>query len=276
MRAIVVLSLAVFLAPSSIDAQRARITGQTHAQGDSTRVVPDAEVTLWPEGRLTRSDSLGHFIFTGVADGLHRVRVRRLGFEESEYEVEIASQVNRTLLAPMRANPQALKEVRVNGKRVLYPARYAEAYDRVANAWGDFFTRETIERMHPLDMQSLLVTIPGVSAKGSELHFGRCDDALNPFVTSGNGNNRAKVQVYVDGVRVTDYNQGISSSPDPAMQRVAIKMQDINLDLSRDVSHELRDIVPTSLQLMEVYRGVARIPARYAADACAVVLLWTK
>ena len=95
-------------------------------------------------------------------------------------------------------------------------------------------------------------------------------------MAGAHGNNIAKVQVYVDGVRVTEYNQALTGAADPQSLRMKTTMRDLNLDLSRDVSHELRDIVPSSLQLVEVYRGVARLPARYAADACAVVLIWTR
>jgi len=38
----------------------------------------------------------------------------------------------------------------------------------------------------------------------------------------------------------------------------------------------LRSVKPQSIQIMEIYPGVATIPAEYLANACAVVLIWTK
>ncbi|MBL0170553.1 MAG: hypothetical protein IPP90_07435 [Gemmatimonadaceae bacterium] len=38
----------------------------------------------------------------------------------------------------------------------------------------------------------------------------------------------------------------------------------------------VRDIPVSSIQLMEVYSGVARIPGEYLDDACAVILIWRK
>ena len=71
----------------------------------------------------------------------------------------------------------------------------------------------------------------------------------------GGGNpNAGRIQVYVNGVRVTGYGGGSGE----------------------DAFHALRDIRPSSVEIIEVYRGVARIPGEYLADACAVILVWTR
>jgi hypothetical protein len=44
----------------------------------------------------------------------------------------------------------------------------------------------------------------------------------------------------------------------------------------RDAEHALRSVVPTSMQVIEVYTGVGQIPAEFLADACAVFAIWTK
>ena len=249
-------------------AQTARVMGRAHALGDSTRAVPNAEVTLLPLVRTTQSDSSGAFQFAAVADGSYRLRVRRLGFAVAEIGVEVAGQHDVTVQVPLRASPQALAEITINGQRVMFPARYADAYARVARGSGDYFTSETMEKMHALDMKSLLQTLPGVLVNDRGITFMRCEG--NPFAVPpkgssamldgsgppprGGGPQAAHVQVYINGVRVTGYSSG-------------------GLD---DVQHALRDIRPTSLQLVEVYRGVSRIPGEYLDDACAVILIWTK
>ena len=259
------------IATGVLSAQRARITGRTHALGDTARVVPDAEVTLLPDARTVRSDSAGMFSFARVADGMYQIRVRRLGFEESQFELPVTGQHDRSVLLPMRANVQALGEVVIAGQRVMFPARYAEAYQRITHESGDFFTREKIDSLNPLDMKSLLRTIPGVQVNERGINFQRCQG--DPFAPGGPAGpptslsgaqpsartspggpaQAAHVQVYVDGVLVTRTGNS-----------------------DRDASHELQNIPPTSVQLMQVYRGVARIPGQYLADACAVVLVWTK
>ena len=59
----------------------------------------------------------------------------------------------------------------------------------------------------------------------------------------------AKVQVYIDGTRVTQ---------------------------SSSVTDALRLVTPRDIEAMEVYTGVARIPAEFLNDACAVIAIWTK
>ena len=258
MRAKAVLLLSVLLAagtPCASLAQHARIFGRVHALGDTSRAVPGADVTLNPGGRSTRTDSAGAFGFSDVADGSYSLRVQRIGFGVRELTVNVNRQNDSRVQVPMYASAQALGEVVISGKRVTYPLRYAEAYARLTHENGDFVTREQIDSLHPLDLPSLLLTLPGIRVKKGALNFGRCDDSMNPFVTSSNRNNVAKIQVYLDGQRLTNYYVG---------------------DDSRDATHELRDIVPSSLQLMEVYRGPGRIPGQYLDDACAVVLLWSR
>lgn len=267
MRSIAIRLGGVLILAQSLGAQpspRARIIGRTHARGDSTRAVPDAEVALFPGARTTRSDSIGAFAFAAVADGEYRLRVRRLGFEASELIVEVSGQHDRTIQVPLLFAPQSLAEVRISGRRVIVPARYAEAYGRVARANGDFFTRERMDSMQALDMGSLLRTIPGVYVNERGITFRRCEANLSsqgiPSSISprpqGDSSTvpRAHVQVYVDGVRVTGYSARGGD----------------------DAAAALRDIRPSQLELVEVYRGVARIPGEYLDDACAVILIWTK
>jgi hypothetical protein len=161
----------------------------------------------------------------------------------------------------MYASPQALTEVTISGKRVMVEARFADAYQRLGRANGDFFTREGMDSLHAVDMKSLLQMIPGVLVNDRGITFLRCEGnvfAQNPAYNPFDGTQRpraasaqaAKVQVYVDGVRVTTTGD--------------------------DAFAALRDIRPSSLQLVEVYRGLSRIPGEYLDDACAVILLWTR
>ena len=38
----------------------------------------------------------------------------------------------------------------------------------------------------------------------------------------------------------------------------------------------LRGVHPLSVEAMEVYTGVAQIPAEFLEDACAVIVIWTR
>ena len=268
MRALTVFALTPIVVMNVADAvcaQPASIRGHVYVLGDTARGVRDAEVTLFPSGRTARSDSTGAFVIAAATATTYRLRVRRLGFAEWEHKIEVAGPNDPVVQVPLAVAPQALAEVKISGQRVLVPARYAGAYERVARATGDFFTRERIDSLHALDMKSLLQTIPGVSINDRGMTFQRCQANLSsvkiPSSISGasaapetSATSRAHIQVYIDGVRVTDYaGSG-----------------------GEDAYEAIRYIIPSSVQLIEVYRGVARIPGEYLVDACAVILIWTK
>ena len=61
----------------------------------------------------------------------------------------------------------------------------------------------------------------------------------------------ARVQVFIDGRRAS-------------------------LTDADGVTQLLQSIPVSTVQLMEVYNGVARIPGEFVNDACAVVVIWTK
>lgn len=268
MRAVAVLALSLAMLMAVADAACAQptvIRGYVYVLGDTTRSVRDAAVTLFPSGRSAQSDSTGAFTVMAEAGKSYRLRVRRLGFAEWERKIDVTGPSDPEVRVPLTVAPQALAEVKISGQRVLIPARYTDAYARVARATGDFFTRERIDSLHALDMKSLLQTIPGVRVNDRGMTFERCQANLSsariPGSISGasttpdaSTTSQAHIQVYIDGVRVTDYaGSG-----------------------GQDAYEAIRDIIPSSVQLVEVYRGVARIPGEYLNDACAVILIWTK
>ena len=268
MKAVTVFALApifVMGVADAVYAQPTSIRGHVYVLGDTARGVRDAEVTLFPSGRSARTDSTGAFVLAAETATAYRLRVRRLGFAEWEHKIEVAGPNDPVVQVSLTVAPQALTEVKISGQRVLVPARYADAYTRVARATGDFFTRERIDSLHALDLKSLLQTIPGVSINDRGMTFQRCQANLSsvriPGSISGaskdpdtSTKSQAHIQVYIDNVRVTDYaGSG-----------------------GQDAYEAIRNIIPSSVQLIEVYRGVARIPGEYLVDACAVILIWTK
>ena len=45
---------------------------------------------------------------------------------------------------------------------------------------------------------------------------------------------------------------------------------------STSVAEALHLVTPRDIEAIEVYTGVARIPAEFLEDACAVIAIWTK
>ena len=226
-------------------AQTAAIVGTVHVFGDSVRRLRDVDVVLDPTDRRTRTDSLGAFRFSGVAAGEYRVRVRRIGFEAVVMKVMAVADREAATNVAMVSSAQAIATMTIAGKRIDYPVRLTDAYVRMRRSTGYFVTREQIDSQPPLDVKSLLIRIPGFRLVGHrDFEFARCR------------HEGGHIHVWVDGVRWTNYAFG--------------KREDL------DAPGAVRDIPTSSIQLMEVYGGVTRIPGEYLDDACAVILIWRK
>jgi len=187
-------------------------------------------------------------MFRGVPQGSYRLRVRRIGyypFADSIHVTPADTAERRFLIAELLTR---LPQVTVMGRRVDVPRRFEEPYRRATRAWGYFFTREEIELLNPLDLRTLLNRIPGVRMNDWQIAFQRCQGGIGPY-------NPPKIQVWIDGYRLTGRLSG-----QPAEEAYEL----------------LRSVSPSSVQIMEVYTGVANIPAEFLDDACAVVVIWTK
>ncbi len=233
-----------------VKAQSVRIAGQVHVAGDTARVVADAELRLLPTLRTLRSDSAGRFVFGNVAPGTYTLRARRVGFEVStqDVKVDVGERGIVAVVIPMRTGARVLAEIKISGERVLYPARLAEPYQRVARGRGAFFTRELIDSLQPWDTFSLLGLVPGVRVSDRAVGIARC---ANHGASPGMPGN---LHVYLDGVRQTNYSG----------------------ELRNTASDILRDVVISSVQLVEVHTSISTVPPEYASDACAVILVWSR
>ena len=145
------------------------------------------------------------------------------------------------------------------------PPLYGEIYAR-ASRWGKLFTREEIDQRNPFDLKSLLATLPGVHVNDQGITFERCQAGLTGLrLNSGNARSTnslsaerrpGHVQVYVDGHRYTwtTADQGAEA----------------------DADRIIKGISPYTVEAMEVYTGIARIPPEFLTDACAAIVIWTK
>lgn len=215
----------------------------------SRRPIPDASIVVSDNVPMQMSDSLGQFRFASLVSGTYVVRVRRVGYRESveRLTIEPGQELEQTF--SLTRLPTVLKEVLVAGRIVRVTPAVEEAYKRAAKGRGFFFTRNDIQQLNPRDFQTLLNRIPTISANDRGITFQRCQGGLG---SSRHEQEQSKVQLWVDGLRVS----GRSA-----------------LESVHDV---LKTIHPSDIEIMEVYSGVARIPAEFLDDACAVIVIWTR
>ena len=141
-----------------------------------------------------------------------------------------------------------LPTVMVSGRRVSVPTRYAAAYKRAVAGRGFYFTREEIEATNPSDLGDLLLRVPTVQVNDRGITFSKCQAGLP---SPGSVMQKARVQVFIDDRRAS-------------------------LTDADGVRELLRSIPVSTVQLMEVYTGVSRIPGEFVNDSCAVIVIWTK
>lgn len=263
--ALMTLLLARVPVAAQVPTSGAVISGRVTQVGDSSIALAGVDIEIVGTGMHRFTNSAGRFAYTDVPAGDYEIRVRLVGYRPAILHLEVVagrSYRQDFAIAPI---PQTLAEVRIDGKLVKVPIRYEEVYKRASRGFGKFFTREDIEQLHPYEVKSLLNLIPTVQANDRGVTFQRCQANMpSPpgQITGGKSTavrqSLAKVQGYIDGVRMTTYGGNDS------------------LTLVNQVTDVLRYIHPNDIQIMEVYTGVARIPAEFLNDACAVIAIWTK
>jgi hypothetical protein len=233
-------------ARAQIEQARAVIAGRVTIAGD-TLPMKDAEVFIVGSRERQTTNSRGEFRFTGIYPGRYEVRVRRLGYEQLVKFVTVGGGEISKNNWEMRFLPQQLAEVRVQGRLVQVPPFLKDAYRRAAWGFGDFLLPDDIARRNAFQTADLLDMVPGAHVSKGDVEFARCDSNQDPFGAASGS--RPKIQVYIDGHLMTHMNS---------------------------VASALEMVTPKDIDLIEVYRGVARIPVEFLANACAVIAIWTK
>ena len=222
------------------------LSGRVTQAGDTSIAVGGAEVEIVGTALSQGANGDGRFRFVDMLPGKYELRVRRIGYEPATLRVVLQNGKSYDQRIELARHPHALTEVRINGQMLKVPARFEDVYARAAHEHGTFFTRHDIDSLNPLDVGSLLDRVPSVYMHGDSPEFARCKGPL-----SGASPGKSAVQVYIDGTRVT----ASKSTPVP---------------------EALQLVKPKDIEAMEVYTGVARIPAEFLNDACAVIAIWTR
>lgn len=241
--------------------------------------VPFATVTLDSSTVGITADSGGMFVFRAVPAGRHTIVVRRLGFAPAGANTVVKPDSESQVVVRLDPTARTLPEVEVRGRKVLDLPRFTTAVERASRNSGAVFTAADIAKLNPLDTKSLLGQVPGVHVDDRGVTFVRCQDS---GTLSGSRSSRSggpgglggadaarrspRVQVYVDGTRMTRYLDAPVAADGGGF--------DANADFN--VNGALKNINPRSIAVMEVYSGIAKIPGEFLEDACAVIVIWTK
>lgn len=211
---------------------------------DATDRAPVGNVHVRIAGidRDTRADGRGIFQLRSVPKGRHRLLARAFGYSPVERDITVeADSLHITIV--LERLPQVLTTVTVQGQSWRVPRGFEEVYRRGAKGTGTFIWREQIDSLNPMDLKTLLQVVPGLHVNDRGIFFHRCYGSRVLW-----GENP---ELWVDGMRVTALGS---------------------------MNTEIKAIVPSDIQAIEVYSSVGRIPAEFLAGGspCAVIAVWRK
>jgi hypothetical protein len=162
------------------------------------RPIADAVIELRDLQRLVRSDSTGTFRLTGVPAGVHRVLVRRLGYDSVVTVMRFVERDSVDAEILLQATPTRLATVRTDAAGGPANAwKLQDFEERRAVGLGRFLDAATFERFRSRTVSEILVSsIPGLRTwgKGSQQYL---EGQRGP-------RKGCMVQVILNGVSITN------------------------------------------------------------------------
>lgn len=177
------LTAAMLVAPIQSSAQAPSgssvLSGRVTQAGDTTIAVGGADVEIVGTALRRFANGEGRFRFKDMLPGTYELCVRRLGYEPASLRVVLEGGRSYEQAVDLHRHPNALTEVRIEGRMLKVPARFEDVYARAAHEHGTFFTRKDIDKLNPYDVQSLLNLVPTVYANDRGITFQRCQAGLS-------------------------------------------------------------------------------------------------
>lgn len=228
-------------------------------QSQDGRPIGGALVSWNDDARSSRTDTLGTVRLL-ARELARKVRIRAVGY--APVDTALGEINGDTVVLALRAVGVQLDSIVVTAHGVSKPLRYANTtkfdafYERRATSiGGKFFTREDIEQSKSSSVYDLIKKVPGTKIErdqtgGAVVRFERCVGNANPLTgrateSALDGTSKV-VQVYVDGLKTGE----------PFLT--------------------LQNLKPENVEAMEVYQGVAQLPADARGNGCAAIYIWTR
>lgn len=274
--AAVVIACAVVAPELGAQRRYAAVTGfVTDTNGAA---VPRVEVAILgsTEHRMF-TDSAGRFRFASVGPGDRVLMARRIGFVARSFVVSLAAADTAQLVLELEPLAVELPDVVVSAMR--QPSRFDEVRHRQAMGFGSFITRDFIDAKKPRKTSDLLRTQLGIEV---------ADDLGRVSLFSTRGIEMSLTTTSASAEGQTTRGLSTDSSSAEATRNVGTQsMTNVNTRCRIPVvldSHlmsegfSLDDILPQEIETIEVYRGMATIPAQYLRyeTRCGLVIVWTR
>lgn len=253
------LLLGAVAMPALVGAQQQDSTvvllGRVADEVDSGAVA-HAMINVLGTDVVAHSDGWGYFRIGGLPLGTHTLIIRALGYGKLQQSFDITGGSTARRDFYMTRVPHLLTEMVIHGRGMRVPRGFEDVYRRgTRGLGGTFITREQIDSLNPLDLKTMLATIPGVFTNDRGVYFDRCPDSWRP-------------QLWIDGVRVTEFKK--TATPDPVANSMGTD------DDPFFFNELLTQILPSQVQAIEVYPSNMTTPAEFLGYGCGTIAVWLK
>jgi Outer membrane receptor for ferrienterochelin and colicins len=203
-------------------------------------LLQGAQVLLLGTNLGTRTDESGKFRLGGLPGGTQSIEIRQIGYAPRRYAVDLSPNRESKLSVVLEERAVVLEAVEVAGKK----GSGIPGFDaRQKRGFGNFITRDDIEKRGAIRTTDLFRTIPGVqvnwNGSGYTVQMARAATGYCP------------VQYYIDGAPF------LSTGGD-------------DMDMI---------VQPQDIQAIEVYKGPTDTPAEFQGSggaACGTIVIWTR
>lgn len=193
--------------------------------------IPDIQY-----GAIT--DEEGNFTIRELPPGLYDVRVHYLGFSTNQRPIRLrpGRVTNATFL--LERDVLEVADLTVEVKQTNRVDPMADFKQRMERGFGDFITREEIEKRSPQHTSDLLRTVPGVNV--GPVRYGRAR------VTMRRAGRECQPVVFLDGVMTRNYT--------------------------------VDNLEPQAIEGIEVYRRGSETPPQFevSSSGCGVLVIHTR
>ena len=224
-------------------------------QDTAGRPLDGALIEIMGLKRRMFTPSSGAFRFDDVKPGKYWVVARRIGYTPLQTALTFRPGDDREIVFQLDPLPHVLPEELVKGDDAAWQRRYGDFVGRSRGAFGNFLTRDDIERARPQ-------------------YLGDAIRRHMPFTSS----EAFFTPAFADFDRTfTGFRRGGRLSTRAAISRGCPPLVSVNGGTPSGV-WAVNDFRPEDVEAVEVYRGNRMMPAEFATwgTECGLVVVWTR
>ena len=234
------LGVLLLLVAPSLRAQSA-ISGVVK-EDSSKAPVPGVEVIVEGQEQKWTSDATGRFLMTGLAQGLHTVLIRSIGYQPIRLRAYVVA--NDTLYIDLRIKKAVVELAPLEVTASSVPPGLQPFEERRLKGLGKFVDWTVLRNAGHRKLSDVLREVQGLRIKN--------DPRTGIWYIAG-ARDDCPMQIYLNGIMI--WKPGLGQPP-----------------MSADSWNT------TDLDAIEVYRGPSETPGMYEGSGgkCGTVLLWTR